>query len=212
MGVPRGRLTEAVYELVLHQEEEKVVLAEEPIDVGDAVVIDDEIWLVLRESEPALVRGRPRFECRRGLRLRNHAQELLNYAKELEAEAHQGARGERSRLVLANDLKAVHLLDDSLAGDPGMAVEDDVLRTIEVDCVVIRRTQLDAREAERVCALAEKRELRTLRPNVDELLEPFVRSAKSPLVLGEPLVARGHAHASGSGRKASPWPTPRTTS
>lgn len=75
---------EVVYELVLHEEQEKVVLTEEPLEIGDAVAIDDEIWLVLRESEQAAVHGHTRYECRRGLRLRNHAKDLLAYAKELE--------------------------------------------------------------------------------------------------------------------------------
>lgn len=74
---------EAVYELVLHEEADKVVLTEEPLEIGDAVAIDDEIWLALRESEQAAVRGRARYECRRGLRLRNHAKDLLGYAREL---------------------------------------------------------------------------------------------------------------------------------
>src|SRR5947207_826867 len=82
-GVPECGM-KVVYELVLHEEDEKVVLTEEPLDVGDAVAIEDEIWLVLRESDQAALRGRVRYECRRALRLQNQAQELLAYAKELE--------------------------------------------------------------------------------------------------------------------------------
>jgi hypothetical protein len=74
---------EAVYELVLRDEGEKVVVAEETIDVGDAVAIEDEIWLVLRKSDQAALIGRVRFECGRALQLRNQAKELLAYAKEL---------------------------------------------------------------------------------------------------------------------------------
>ena len=41
------RLVALAYELVLHGEEEKVVLTEVPLDVGDAVALGDEVWLVL---------------------------------------------------------------------------------------------------------------------------------------------------------------------
>ena len=75
---------EGIYELVLRDEGERVVVAQEPVDVGAAVAIDDEIWLVLRESEQVALRGRARFECRRALRLRDQAQELIAYATELE--------------------------------------------------------------------------------------------------------------------------------
>ena len=75
---------EAVYELALRDGGEKVVVAEESIDVGDSVAIDDEIWLVLRESDQAALMGRVRFECRRALRLCDQAKELIAYAKELE--------------------------------------------------------------------------------------------------------------------------------
>lgn len=75
---------EALYELVLRDEGEKVVLADEPIDVGDAVAIDNEVWLVLRQAERASTIGRARFECRRALKLRLQAEELIAYAKELE--------------------------------------------------------------------------------------------------------------------------------
>ena len=75
---------ETVYELVLDDEDEMLVATEEPLDVGDAVAIDDEIWLVLREADRVTTLGRARFECRRALRLRNQAEELLAYAKQLE--------------------------------------------------------------------------------------------------------------------------------
>ena len=73
-----------LYELVLNGENEKVVAADEPLSVGDAVALDDEIWLVLRESEQAALRGRARFECRRALVLRRRAQELIDHASELQ--------------------------------------------------------------------------------------------------------------------------------
>jgi hypothetical protein len=72
-----------LYELVLNGEDEKVVAADEPLSVGDAVALNDEIWLVLRESEQAALRGRARFECRRALVLRRRAQELIDHASEL---------------------------------------------------------------------------------------------------------------------------------
>lgn len=73
-----------LYELVLNGEDEKVVAADEPLSVGDAVALDDEIWLVLRESEQAALRGRARFECRRALVLRRRAQELIDHASEVQ--------------------------------------------------------------------------------------------------------------------------------
>ena len=73
----------AVYELVLPDEGEKIVVADELIDVGDALAIEDEVWLVLRESELAAFVGRARFECRRALTLRDQAKELLAYAQEI---------------------------------------------------------------------------------------------------------------------------------
>ncbi len=73
-----------LYELVLNGEDEKVVAADEPLSVGDAVALDDEIWLVLRESEQSALRGRARFECRRALVLRRRAQELIDHASELQ--------------------------------------------------------------------------------------------------------------------------------
>ena len=73
-----------LYELVLNGEDERVVAADEPLGVGDAVALDHEIWLVLRESEQAALRGRARFECRRALLLRRRAQELIKQANELQ--------------------------------------------------------------------------------------------------------------------------------
>jgi hypothetical protein len=51
----------------------KVVLADEAIGIGDAVVIDNEVWLILREAERASTIGGARFE-------------LIAYAKKLELE------------------------------------------------------------------------------------------------------------------------------
>jgi hypothetical protein len=73
----------ATYELVLPDRERKIVAAVEPIRVGDAVAIDNEIWLVLRESDRASTTGRARFDCRRALKLRLRAEELVAYAKQL---------------------------------------------------------------------------------------------------------------------------------
>jgi hypothetical protein len=73
-----------LYELVLDGDDEKVVAADEPLGVGDAVALDNEIWLVLRESEQTALHGRVRFECRRALALRRRAQELIDHANELQ--------------------------------------------------------------------------------------------------------------------------------
>ena len=56
---------------------------EDLVGVGDAIAIDDEVWLVLRESERPARRGSARYECRRALRLPNQARELTAYAKAL---------------------------------------------------------------------------------------------------------------------------------
>jgi hypothetical protein len=74
---------DATCELVLPDREHKVVAAEELIHVGDAVAIENEIWLVLRESDQASTTGRARFDCRRALQLRLRAEELVAYAKQL---------------------------------------------------------------------------------------------------------------------------------
>ena len=63
---------------------ETLVATTEPLAVGDALIVDDEILLVLRESERDAVRARARFQCRRALVLRDQAEELLSYSKELE--------------------------------------------------------------------------------------------------------------------------------
>jgi hypothetical protein len=76
---------EQVYELEL-EGAERLVTADEPIDVGAALIVDDEILLVLRESENVATIGRARYECRRALRLRHQAEELVAHANELELE------------------------------------------------------------------------------------------------------------------------------
>lgn len=74
---------EALYELVIGGEGERVVSTAEPVGVGDALAIGDEVWLVLSESERPARRGSARFECRRAFRLPNRAHELTAYAKAL---------------------------------------------------------------------------------------------------------------------------------
>jgi hypothetical protein len=86
-----------LYELVLDDETEKLVEVDEPLNVGDAVALGNEIWLVLRESERASVRGHSRFECRRALQLRLRAQELIAHADELQLKIAK-AREARDRL------------------------------------------------------------------------------------------------------------------
>jgi hypothetical protein len=61
---------EMLYELVIDGENEKLVATDESVDVGDALVLDNEVWLVLREAERAAVRGHARYLCRRALQLR----------------------------------------------------------------------------------------------------------------------------------------------
>lgn len=63
---------------------ESLVATAEPIEVGDALIVEDEILLVLRESQSDAVRAQARFQCRRALVLRGRAQELLDYSKELQ--------------------------------------------------------------------------------------------------------------------------------
>jgi hypothetical protein len=72
-----------MYELVV-EGDERLVATEEPVAVGDALIVEDEILLVLREAHRTATIGRARYECRRPLRLANQAQELLAYAQELE--------------------------------------------------------------------------------------------------------------------------------
>jgi hypothetical protein len=69
------------YELVLEGRTEKVVEGDEILEVGDALLIEHEVWLILRESEFAATQGRARFECRRALYLRDQAQELTALLK-----------------------------------------------------------------------------------------------------------------------------------
>jgi hypothetical protein len=73
---------EQLYELVVGGDE-RLVATEEPLVVGDALIVDDEILLVLRETHRAATVGRARYECRRPLRLADQAQELLAYAQKL---------------------------------------------------------------------------------------------------------------------------------
>ena len=87
------------YELVV-EGDDRLVATEEPVDVGDALIVEDEVLLVLRESEHATTAGRARYECRRALQLRHRAQELLAYARELElkfAEAREVRRSLQQR-------------------------------------------------------------------------------------------------------------------
>src|SRR5204863_7662691 len=58
---------EMLYELVIDGENEKLVATDESLDVGDAVVLDNEVWLVLREAERAAVGGHARYLCRRAV-------------------------------------------------------------------------------------------------------------------------------------------------
>jgi hypothetical protein len=74
---------EHVYELVLGADE-RLVATEEPVDVGDALIVEDEVLLVLREAEHVGAPGRPRYECRRALLLRRRAEELVAYTQELQ--------------------------------------------------------------------------------------------------------------------------------
>jgi hypothetical protein len=84
VGGGKSRLVALAYALVLDGQEERTVLTDKTIDVGDAVLVGDEIWLVLREADTrTATRHRARFECRRALALRTQAEELLAYTKEL---------------------------------------------------------------------------------------------------------------------------------
>jgi hypothetical protein len=73
-----------VYELMLDDETNKLVEVDEPVDIGDALMLNDEVWLVLRKAGRPTVRARAALECRRALRLRNEAQELIDYSRELQ--------------------------------------------------------------------------------------------------------------------------------
>jgi len=74
---------EASYELALEDGRAKVVAADQPIGIGDALLLGDEVLLVVRESEERPRDVRARFECRLALRLRGQGRELLDYAEEL---------------------------------------------------------------------------------------------------------------------------------
>jgi hypothetical protein len=74
---------EESYELALEDGRAKVVAADQPIAVGDALLLGDEVLLVVRESEERPRRGLARFECRLALRLRGQGRELLDYAEQL---------------------------------------------------------------------------------------------------------------------------------
>jgi hypothetical protein len=74
---------EDAYELALDDGRAKVVEADQPIGVGDALLLGDEVLLVVRESEDRPRSGLARFECRLALRLRGHGRDLLDYAEEL---------------------------------------------------------------------------------------------------------------------------------
>ena len=74
---------EGSYELALEDGRAKLVDADQPIAVGDALLLGDEVLLVVRESQERPRDGRARFECRLALRLRGQGRELLDYAEEL---------------------------------------------------------------------------------------------------------------------------------
>jgi hypothetical protein len=74
---------EDAYELAIDDGRAKVVAADEPIGVGDALLLGDEVLLVVRERQERPRDGRARFECRLALRLRGQGRELLDYAEEL---------------------------------------------------------------------------------------------------------------------------------
>jgi hypothetical protein len=90
---------EHIYELVVHGDEERVVTTEEPLDVGDALIVEDEVLLVLRECRQTAAARPARCECRRALQL-STGQELLTYTRELElkfAEAREVRRSLTNR-------------------------------------------------------------------------------------------------------------------
>jgi hypothetical protein len=90
------RAVDALYELVIEGRAEKVVVIDTRLDVGDAVAIESEIWLVLREADQAPTIGLARYVCRRSLHLQAEAGELMNYAKALDLDIIK-ARELRSR-------------------------------------------------------------------------------------------------------------------
>lgn len=71
------------YELLLDTGTEKLVASDELIDVGDALILGNEVWLVLRESDEAATRCRARFVCRHALQLQGEVGDLIAYVEEL---------------------------------------------------------------------------------------------------------------------------------
>lgn len=85
-----------LYELVLDGGSEKVVTSVHRVEVGDAVSIDDEIWVVLREAERAATTGRARFECARALRPADRSRGLIAYANALHVKVAEASEANRS--------------------------------------------------------------------------------------------------------------------
>lgn len=86
---------EHAYELVLGGDE-RLAATEAPVDVGDALIVEDEVLLVLREAERVAAAGRPRYECRRALHLRHQAEKLVAYSQELQLEFAEAREVRRS--------------------------------------------------------------------------------------------------------------------
>ena len=76
---------------------ERLVATAEPIGVGDALIVEDEILLVLRESEMEAVRAQARVSVPSRPGAQGRAQELLAYSKELQLKLTE-AREIRARL------------------------------------------------------------------------------------------------------------------
>ena len=75
----------SLYELVLDfdgQEGERVRTIEHPVEVGDALTIDGDVWLVLREDAEE-ARNCSRFQCRRALGATEEARKLVAQSKRL---------------------------------------------------------------------------------------------------------------------------------
>jgi hypothetical protein len=70
-------------ELVI-DDREMLVETADPIAVGDALIVGDEVLLILREADGEALRAEARFQCRRALALRGRALELLAYSNELQ--------------------------------------------------------------------------------------------------------------------------------
>jgi hypothetical protein len=92
---------EQTYELVIGAQEARLVATQEPIDVGDALILDREILLVLRESERAATLGRARFECRCALQLNSRSHDLVAYARELQLSFTEAREVDVPRLGIA---------------------------------------------------------------------------------------------------------------